>query len=88
MRRCIGCMESIPKKELVRFVAVNDEPQIDVTGKANGRGVYLCRKEDCFDKAIKKKAFSRGLDISTFDDEKVEVLKSEFAKTFADGEVI
>lgn len=87
MRRCIGCMESIPKKELIRFVAKEAQAEIDPSGKANGRGVYLCRKEECFDKAMKKRALSRGLDIDAIDGEKQEVLKAEFARVIAGGEV-
>ena len=87
MRRCIGCMESFPKKELIRFVAKEDKVEIDPTGKSNGRGVYLCRKEECFDIAIKKRAFSRGLEIAPIDEGEREVLKSEFANLIASGEV-
>ena len=80
-------MESIPKKELVRLVATDGQPVFDLTGKANGRGIYLCLQEECFNKAIKKRAISRGLDTGTLEEEKIEVLKSEFAKIIAGGEV-
>ncbi|HOA42820.1 MAG: YlxR family protein [Bacillota bacterium] len=62
MRRCVGCMESKPKKELVRIVY---DPLgnlvLDPTGKANGRGVYLCPNSECIEKAKKKRAINRGL---------------------------
>jgi predicted RNA-binding protein YlxR (DUF448 family) len=62
MRRCVGCMESKPKKELIRIVS---DPQgglmLDSTGKANGRGVYLCPDRECIEKARKKRAINRGL---------------------------
>ena len=80
-------MESIPKKELIRLVAIDDQAVLDPTGKANGRGVYLCKKDECFDKAIKKRAISRGLDISAIDEKTKEALKSEFAMIIAGGEV-
>lgn len=65
MRRCIGCMESKPKKELVRIVASTDgELRLDPSGKANGRGAYLCLNTDCIAKAKKKNAFARNLNIS------------------------
>lgn len=63
MRRCVGCMESKPKRELIRIVASDDGPKIDPTGKANGRGIYLCPDTECFTKARKKKAIGRGLEI-------------------------
>lgn len=63
MRRCVGCMESKPKRELIRIVASDDGPKIDLTGKANGRGIYLCPDSECFLKARKKRAIGRGLEI-------------------------
>jgi len=63
MRRCVGCMESKPKRELIRIVADNGIARIDPTGKANGRGIYLCPDKECHVKAKKKKAVCRGLNI-------------------------
>ena len=64
MRRCVGCMESKPKKELIRIVGEGEHDlKIDATGKANGRGVYLCPKGDCFAMARKKRAISRSLEM-------------------------
>ena len=63
MRRCVGCMESKPKMELVRIATFEGKATLDLTGKAKGRGVYLCRNEECFQKAKKKKAIERGLGI-------------------------
>lgn len=56
MRKCVGCMESKPKRELIRIVAAEGVPKIDLTGKANGRGIYLCPNTECFSKAKKKKS--------------------------------
>lgn len=65
MRRCVGCMESKPKRDLIRIVAENEESlHIDSSGKANGRGVYLCRNRDCFALARKKRAIGRNLGIN------------------------
>jgi predicted RNA-binding protein YlxR (DUF448 family) len=60
MRRCVGCMESKPKGELIRIAAYEGEISIDATGRANGRGVYLCPKEECVKKAQKRNSFKRG----------------------------
>ena len=60
-RRCIGCMTSKPKKELIRIVAGPDGLQIDTNGKMPGRGAYLCRSEECMRLALKKNAFGRNL---------------------------
>lgn len=59
-RTCIGCNEIKPKKELIRIVK-NKEGNIfvDKTGKANGRGAYLCDNIECLEKAIKTKRLER-----------------------------
>ena len=60
MRRCIGCYESKPKKELLRIVR-NSEGiiQMDFSGKMNGRGAYLCDDAGCFEKMVKGNKLSR-----------------------------
>lgn len=59
-RTCIGCNEIKLKKELIRIVK-NKEGQIfiDKTGKANGRGAYICDNIECLEKAIKTKRLER-----------------------------
>ena len=62
MRKCIGCMQSRPKNELVRIVADDDgNVRIDPAGKAPGRGAYLCRGTECVGLAIRKNALGRNL---------------------------
>lgn len=63
MRRCAGCMESKPKNELIRIAGYEGEITIDLTGKAKGRGVYLCPCTQCFEKAQKKRAIGRSLEM-------------------------
>ncbi|MBQ1490044.1 MAG: YlxR family protein [Eubacterium sp.] len=60
MRRCIGCMESKPKGELQRIAFYEGQLSVDPTGKAKGRGVYLCRKQECIELAKKKHALQRN----------------------------
>ena len=63
MRMCVSCREMRPKKELTRVVRTPDgEVLIDPTGRANGRGAYLCLKTACLDKAIKSRALERALE--------------------------
>ncbi len=77
MRRCIGCMESKPKRELIRIVGTEDgRLLLDKTGKAPGRGTYLCPDTNCFAAARKKKAISRSLDM-TFQEEQMNQLFEE-----------
>ena len=69
MRRCIGCMESKPKKELLRIAFYEGVLTLDTTGKAKGRGVYLCRNKDCMEKAKKRRAIQRSFDAAVPQDE-------------------
>lgn len=56
-------MESKPKKELIRIAGYEGHVAVDITGKAKGRGVYLCPDTSCLSKAVKKKAISRSVGI-------------------------
>lgn len=61
-RKCVSCGENKDKKSLVRIVKNKEnEIFIDETGKANGRGMYICKNKECIDKAIKNKEIERSL---------------------------
>ncbi|MEG2931233.1 MAG: YlxR family protein [Ruthenibacterium sp.] len=63
LRRCMGCNESKPKKELVRVVKNSaGEIALDRTGKMPGRGAYVCPNAACLAKARKARRFERALD--------------------------
>lgn len=64
MRKCIACSESKPKKELIRIVKDKENHvAVDLSGKMNGRGAYICPNIECLDKSMKKKQLSRALNI-------------------------
>ena len=55
-----GCNEIKTKKELIRIVKDKDgNISIDKTGKANGRGAYICDNIECLEKLIKTKRLER-----------------------------
>ena len=55
-RRCVACNEQKEKKDLIRIVRTPEKNiEIDLTGKKNGRGAYICRDEECLKKLIKSK---------------------------------
>ena len=58
MRRCIGCMAVKPSEE-----GTAAEVILDPTGKAPGRGAYLCPREEGFRRAVKKRAVGRNLNV-------------------------
>ena len=63
LRKCAGCGESKPKKELVRVVKSPEGViSLDFRGKAPGRGAYLCPNSECLKKAIRAKALERAFD--------------------------
>ncbi len=60
-RQCIGCAEMKPKNTLVRIVKTPDGNIIlDRSGKANGRGAYICYNEECYKKAVKMKKLEKS----------------------------
>ena len=63
LRRCTGCNEQKPTKELVRVVrSPQGEIALDRVGKMPGRGAYLCPSAQCLAKARKAKRLERALD--------------------------
>ena len=65
MRMCTGCHEMKPKKELIRVVKTPEgEIKLDLTGKLNGRGAYICKSKECLAKARKSNALARAFETS------------------------
>ena len=51
------------KKALVRVVrSPEGEISLDLTGKKNGRGAYVCPCEECITKAVTTKSLERALE--------------------------
>lgn len=64
MRSCVVTREKLPKQELIRVVRTPEQDVIvDVTGKANGRGAYLKKDLEVFEKAKKSKVLDKILEI-------------------------
>jgi predicted RNA-binding protein YlxR (DUF448 family) len=62
IRSCVACRTARDKRELVRIVRTpEDAVQLDPTGKASGRGAYLCPNLDCLRQAVKRKSLPRAL---------------------------
>lgn len=80
MRLCLGCNEMKPKKELMRVVkSPEGEISLDFTGKKNGRGAYLCKDVQCFEKARKARRFEKSLSCR-IDESVYEVMSDELRK--------
>jgi hypothetical protein len=52
VRTCVVCRTKDSKRSLVRLVRSEAGVKLDPTGKANGRGAYLCESESCWERAI------------------------------------
>ena len=79
MRMCIACREMKPKGEMTRVVRNADgEIKLDPTGKAPGRGAYVCNCEECLKKLQSKKLLHKtfSADVSADVYQGVEVVKS------------
>lgn len=65
LRKCLGCNELKPKKELIRVVKNNTgEISIDFTGKKPGRGAYICNSSECLAKTRKTKRLEKAFECS------------------------
>ena len=63
-RQCMGCRERKAKRELIRVVRGTDGVvSLDFSGKLNGRGAYICPREECLKKAQKAKSLERSLEV-------------------------
>lgn len=62
-RKCVGCGEMKPKKELIRVVrSPEGEISLDLTGKKAGRGAYVCPDKECISKAYKGHRLEKALE--------------------------
>jgi len=63
-RKCLGCMQTFPKKELIRIVRTpQGTVELDLTGKKSGRGAYICKDKSCLKKAMKSKRIQNNLEV-------------------------
>ena len=81
MRMCVGCGEMKGKKEMMRVLKTPEGPIVlDMTGRKNGRGAYLCRNLDCLRKAEKNKGLERSFKMN-IPDEVYRNLEKEFGES-------
>lgn len=61
-RTCVACRTTDAKRGLVRIVrTASGTVEVDETGKKPGRGAYLCKSRECWDKALKGKILEYAL---------------------------
>ena len=80
MRMCVGCREMKPKKELVRVVKTpDDQVLLDLTGRVNGRGAYICPDAACFKIARKAKRIEKSFQMQ-IPEEVYDMMEEELNK--------
>ena len=63
MRMCVGCREMKEKRSLMRVVKSPEGAiSFDRVGKAPGRGAYVCKSKECFERAVKQRQLERALE--------------------------
>jgi len=78
LRQCIGCGEMKGKREMMRILrTAENDICLDVTGKKNGRGAYVCKSRECLLKARKNKGLERSFKMS-IPNEVYETLEEAF----------
>lgn len=63
-RTCVVCRVKAEKRALTRIVRGADQLMIDMTGKMNGRGAYICNNSSCWEKAIQSNVLDRALNMT------------------------
>ncbi len=64
-RTCVGCRSTSAKRGFVRVVRDGDgRVTVDPTGKAAGRGAYLCASPACWEVALKRGRLGQSLRVT------------------------
>lgn len=75
-RSCVGCGQVQAKRQMVRVVRVaTGQVEVDLTGKKSGRGAYLCKNAECWEKALQKSSLSRALKTEISPEDRDDLLK-------------
>lgn len=76
-RTCVACRRIKAKKELVRLVRTRGgDIEIDVAGKKEGRGAYICPELECWEKALKGKQLEHTLRCNLTQDNREQLMRS------------
>ena len=79
LRTCVVCRQTSAKKTLLRVTRAPEKDggvvAADPTGRAAGRGAYVCASPECIEKAVKQKRFERSLSVSALPPGLAEELK-------------
>lgn len=75
VRTCCGCGRKSAKRDMVRIVrSPEGMVSVDATGKAAGRGAYLCEDLSCWETGVTKSRLQRTLNTSINSEQRQELL--------------
>lgn len=84
LRQCVGCGEMKGKRDMMRVLkTAENDICLDVTGKKNGRGAYVCKSRECLRRARKNKGLERSFKMS-IPNEVYDTLEEAFEKLEAE----
>lgn len=79
-RTCVACRQKDAKRQYVRIVRTPEQTvDVDPTGKANGRGAYLCARRSCWEQALVTGALERALKVKIDAEQKTRL--AEYARS-------
>jgi len=68
-RTCVGCHQTLAKRQLIRLVRTPEGVRADLTGRLPGRGAYLHDRRSCWERALKKGTLARALRVELTQDD-------------------
>ncbi len=72
-RMCIACKEKKDKKDLIRIVRSKEGViSLDFTGRAAGRGAYICKDINCINK-LNEKLLNKAFDIQVTSEDIIKI---------------
>ena len=78
-RTCIVCRQTKPKQDLIRLVhTIDGKVEIDLSGREVGRGAYLCRNRECFEKMLVGNQLERALRMKITPSNRAELVEIRF----------
>jgi predicted RNA-binding protein YlxR (DUF448 family) len=85
-RTCVACRRVRAKRDLVRLARTpSGEVIVDASGKAEGRGAYICPDPACWEKALKEKQLERTLRQNLTHENRARLIKS--VAEFSEGAI-
>jgi len=69
-RTCVVCKSKMDKRDLMRVVRTDKGVELDLTGRNEGRGAYLCHDKSCWESAMNSNVLSRALKMTVTNSDK------------------